>query len=119
MRVVAGGALVVQAASAVAVGSSPGAAAFHVLSGAVGALLIVGLWTPIVAAFVLIDAAWRAVSGPADLGFQLGFYFLLGTIAAALALIGPGAWSIDARLFGMKRLTIPDGESRGGNGPPF
>jgi hypothetical protein len=31
-------------------------------------------------------------------------YILLGTIGAALALLGPGAWSVDARFFGWKRL---------------
>jgi putative oxidoreductase len=28
-------------------------------------------------------------------------------LGAALAMLGPGAWSVDARLFGRKRIRIP------------
>ena len=31
---------------------------------------------------------------------------LLVTIAGALAMLGPGRWSIDARLFGWKRVEV-------------
>jgi hypothetical protein len=34
-------------------------------------------------------------------------HILLGTLGCALAMLGPGAWSIDARLFGRKRIRIP------------
>jgi len=31
---------------------------------------------------------------------------MLAALGAALAMVGPGAWSIDARLFGRKRIDI-------------
>jgi hypothetical protein len=31
---------------------------------------------------------------------------LLAGLGAALALLGPGAWSVDARLYGWKRIEI-------------
>jgi len=34
-------------------------------------------------------------------------WLLLGTAAVALAMLGPGLWSIDARLFGWKRIEAP------------
>ena len=34
-------------------------------------------------------------------------HILLGALGAALAMLGPGAWSVDARLFGRKRIQIP------------
>ena len=34
-------------------------------------------------------------------------WLLLVTIAGALAMLGPGRWSIDARLFGWKRVEAP------------
>ena len=38
-------------------------------------------------------------------------HILLVTLGAALVLVGPGAWSVDARLFGWKRINIRNRKS--------
>lgn len=67
---------------------------------AAGLLLCAGLWTPIAGAVLTALAVWSAVSANGDRWPQV----LLAAIAIALAMLGPGTWSMDARLFGRKRL---------------
>jgi uncharacterized membrane protein YphA (DoxX/SURF4 family) len=68
-----------------------------------GFLLILGLWTPIVGTSIAVIEAWKILTLPGDRWLWL----LLGTVSCALAMLGPGRWSIDARLFGWKRVEAP------------
>jgi putative oxidoreductase len=68
-----------------------------------GFLLVLGLWTPIVGTSVAVIEVWKILTQPGDRWLWL----LLGTASVALAMLGPGRWSIDARLFGWKRVEAP------------
>ena len=68
-----------------------------------GFLLMLGLWTPIVGTSVAVIEVWKILTQPGDRWLWL----LLGTASVALAMLGPGRWSIDARLFGWKRVEAP------------
>ena len=103
MRLVIGSALIVRAASRLWIDPPLNVTIVAVLSIAAGILLIAGLWTPIVGSFVALIEVWKMIMLPGDKWVWL----LLGTAGAALAMLGPGLWSIDARLFGWKRIETP------------
>jgi len=71
------------------------------IAGAVlGLFILAGLWTPLVGALVAAVELLIFLSGRSDIWMAL----MLAAVGGTLAMIGPGAWSIDARLFGRKHL---------------
>jgi putative oxidoreductase len=100
MRLVVGLALVSNAGSALLSSPAIPMAILSVLLAAAAILLIVGLFTPIAGTLVALIESCRLVTIPAD---RL-VYLLVATFGAALAMLGPGLWSVDARLFGWKRI---------------
>jgi hypothetical protein len=65
-------------------------------------LLVAGLWTPVAGAIVAAVAISEILTGEPPVG-----RLLAATIAGALTMLGPGRWSVDARLFGWKRIEAP------------
>jgi putative oxidoreductase len=73
-------------------------------SAAVGAgiLLILGLWTPIAGALVILFEVYFILHGTTHLRSNV----LMGALGASLAVLGPGVRSIDALRYGRKRFDI-------------
>ena len=71
------------------------------LTGSVlGLFILAGLWTPAVGALVAVVQVWIALACAGDESVAI----ILAALGGTLAMIGPGAWSIDARLFGRKYI---------------
>ena len=75
----------------------------HLIGAGAGILLLVGLWTPAGGLLVAIVELWVVLSRVGDPLVPL----MLAILGASLAMIGPGAWSVDARLFGRKHIEPP------------
>jgi len=73
-----------------------------------GTLLLVGLWTPVAGTLAAIAkvsiAASRFFAHSGDPWTPLA----MAVLGATLAMVGPGAWSVDARLFGRKHIDFPE-----------
>lgn len=92
--------------AAVHIAEAPFSAVLPEFIGAgLGVFVLVGLWTPVSGTLVAIVELWIAYSHVGDRWIAI----LLATLSATLAMIGPGAWSVDARLFGRKHIAGPRG----------
>jgi uncharacterized membrane protein YphA (DoxX/SURF4 family) len=87
---------------------------FGLILSSMGLLVIVGLWTSVatgVATVVTPIVAATQVILQGDLAGQnlsVSALLFLALLSTVLALLGPGALSADARLFGWKRIRFPD-----------
>jgi len=76
-----------------------------------GTVLLVGLMTPFVAVLVAAGGiaavlSWIPLPGQA-LSDSYPAILNLIVLSTAIALLGPGAFSLDARMFGRREITIP------------
>ena len=69
----------------------------------VGSLLLAGLWTPVAGGLQAVIEVWTIFAR----GTVPSMHVLLAALGVSLVMLGPGAWSVDARLFGRKRIDIP------------
>lgn len=112
VRLCLGVALIYLAAADIAAKSpAPMRLADDVIAATGGMFLIAGLWTPAIGTVIALDKVWSALSlySPGD-GTSTDLF--LAILAASMAMLGPGAWSIDARLFGRKRFDIERAKRR-------
>ena len=76
-----------------------------------GAFLLVGLMTPLVAVLVALGGvaiAFSLIPLPTYDLFNGNLVLIdLIVLALAIAFLGPGAFSLDARMFGRREITIP------------
>jgi len=76
-----------------------------------GAFLLIGFLTPVVSILISLAALANALSWiPAVTRYQFegkAASLELIVMAVAIALLGPGVFSIDARLFGRHEIVIP------------
>jgi len=68
--------------------------------------MLVGLWTPVIGTVVALDEVWIALSLYLRQRGDAWIHIFPAVVAVSVAMLGPGAWSIDARLFGRKRFDI-------------
>jgi uncharacterized membrane protein YphA (DoxX/SURF4 family) len=67
-----------------------------------GVCICLGLWTPVMSGLEAVAELLMTVSDPG----RYESHILLALLAISLTMLGPGAWSIDALIFGRKRITV-------------
>jgi putative oxidoreductase len=73
-----------------------------------GIFLLIGLWTPVAGGLATIVKVSIALSRYFSHFGDPWIAIIQAVLGAVLAMVGPGAWSIDARLFGRKRIDFPE-----------
>ena len=101
LRVIVAVALIVRCVQLVN-GESLQAITPHVIAAVAGLFVLFGVWTSVAGTVVAIIELFLAFSHNHDPWLSV----LLASVGVALALLGPGNWSVDARRSGWKRIEI-------------
>ena len=66
----------------------------YVIAAVAGVFLFVGLWTPVAGTTIALAGMWVWFTSPIHSLIAI----MLAVLGATAAMIGPGIWSVDARL---------------------
>jgi putative oxidoreductase len=108
LRLLTGGALIHFGITSVLAAPPLTIVVLQVIGASAGILLLVGLWTPVAGTLAAVVKAWIAFSRFFSHSGDPWIPIVQAVLGAVLAMVGPGAWSIDARLFGRKRIDMPE-----------
>lgn len=103
MRLACGGALLGEAVRQVVSGPPAESLAYIAFMALAGLAILTGYCARIAGAGAAALELWALKFADGD----ALTHSLLATLATALGMIGPGAWSVDARLSGWRRIHIP------------
>jgi len=104
LRIASGGYLFTNGIADIAASGSRSLGLLALTSAIPGGLLLIGLWTPVAGILAaLLEALLILMTSQEP---KEGV--LLICVCAAIAMLGPGCWSIDSLLFGRRRLDVID-----------
>jgi putative oxidoreductase len=104
LRIASGGYLLTNGITAIAASGSRSLSSLSLTSTVPGGLLVIGLWTPVAGTLgALLEGLMilKTIEAPKE-------GILLICVCVAIAMLGPGCWSIDSVLFGRRRLDVND-----------
>lgn len=101
LRLTAGLSLVIGELSQLAGFSESTILGLHVARFSAALLLITGFWTPVAGVAQAVVEVWIGIGE-----HSMALHIIVASIGLSLTMLGPGAWSVDARLFGRKRIDV-------------
>ena len=108
LRLLTGATLIFSGISGVREGSPPLFVALETVGMAAGIALLVGSFTPVAGMLAAFVEAWIAIWRFSSHSGEPWMALTYAILAVVLAMVGPGAWSIDARRFGRKHIDLRD-----------
>jgi uncharacterized membrane protein YphA (DoxX/SURF4 family) len=104
LRCVAATALIAYADGGAWLSLTPALLLRHGLTVMTAMMLIGGLWTPVAG---VAQALLELYSNFSSTGAADSSHMLWAAVGVCVAMSGPGAYSIDSRLFGRRRIEVP------------
>jgi putative oxidoreductase len=108
LRLLTAAALLYFAITGVLASPPPARVVLQIVVIGAGILLLVGLWTPVAGTLAAIAKVSIALSRLFLHSGDPWIPIAQAVLGAILAMVGPGAWSVDARLFGRKHIDFPE-----------